>query len=69
MIIAGTPQFVTPAVESTVPSWTQNATGGGCRTADSGAKLDWSHNAADMYLVESLGYMFQFISITDFRKR
>lgn len=48
--------LVTPASPGTAPWLTQNATSGGCRTADGGAKPERSHNAFDMCLVESRGY-------------
>ena len=47
VIITETPQPRTPAVYHTVPWLTQNATGGGYRTADGGAKTDRSCNTAD----------------------
>lgn len=50
VIIAGTPRS---AIDSTLPWQTHNTNGGGCQTADGGAKPDLSHNTADRYLVES----------------
>ena len=47
---------MTPAIDSTAPWWTQNATGVGYFAADAKTKLDLSRNAADTYLVESWGY-------------
>ena len=47
MIIAETPRPRDAAVYHTVPWVTLNATGGGYRMADGGAKPDQSRNAAD----------------------
>ena len=58
VIIAGTPlphELAVFRLPLSAPWWTQNATGGDCRTADGRAKLDRSRNTTDTYPMEIEG--------------